>query len=91
MVCAPAGFRLRVLPSGDFFVNAEYLRIITLAYNLFIALKTLMLPEPDRTLRLKTVLFRLLGLPALIVHHARRLGLKLPRDHPHLAQFQALC
>lgn len=84
-------FELRVLPSGDFFVNAAYLRIITLAYNLFIALKTLMLPEPERTLRLKTVLFRLLGLPALIVHHARRLVLKLPRGHPRLAQFQALC
>jgi IS4 transposase len=84
-------FELRVLPSGDFFVNATYLRIITLAYNLFVALKTLMLPEPYRALRLKTFLFRLLGLPALIVHHARRLLLKLPRGHPHGAQFQALC
>jgi hypothetical protein len=84
-------FELRVLPSGDFFVNAVYLRIITLAYNLFVALKTLMLPEPYKTFRLKTFLFRLLGLPALIVHHARRLLLKLPRGHPQLAQFQALC
>ena len=36
---------MRVLPSGDFFVNAAYLRIITLAYNLFVALKTLALPD----------------------------------------------
>lgn len=85
-------FELRVLPSGDFFVNAVYLRIITLAYNLFVALKTLMLPEPYKALRLKTLLFRLLGLPALVVHHAaRRLLLKLPRGRPHLAPFQALC
>lgn len=49
------------------------------------------LPEADRVLRLKTVLFRLLGLPALVVRHARRLLLKLPRGHPHRAQFQALC
>jgi len=84
-------FELRVLPSGDFFVNAVYLRIITLAYNLFIALKTLMLPAADQGFRLKTVRFRLLGLPALVVHHARRVLLKLPRGHPHLAQFQALC
>ena len=84
-------FELRVLPSGDFFVNAIYLRILTLAYNLFMALKTLLLPEADRVLRLKTVLFRLLGLPALVVRHARRLLLKLPRGHPHRAQFQALC
>ena len=84
-------FELRVLPSGDFFVNAVYLRIITLAYNLFLALKTLVLPESYKPLRLKTVLFRLLGLPALVVRHARRLYLKLPRGYPHRASFQALC
>lgn len=84
-------FELRVLPSGDFFVNAAYLRIITLAYNLFVALKTLALPEAYRPLRLKRMLFTLLGLPALVVRHARRLCLKLPRGHPGRAQFQALC
>jgi hypothetical protein len=83
-------FELRVLPSGDFFVNAAYLRIITLAYNLFVALKALALPEAYRPLRLKRMLFTLLGLPALVVRHARRLCLKLPRGHPGLAQFQAL-
>lgn len=82
-------FELRVLPSGDFFVNAVYLRIMTLAYNLFIALKTLVLPASHKTARLKTLLFRLLGVPALITHHARRLYLKLPRGHPHYAVFQA--
>jgi len=82
-------FELRVLPSGDFFVNAVYLRIITLAYNLFIALKTLVLPAPYKPLRLKTLLFRLLGLPALVAYHARRLWLKLPRGHPHAAAFHA--
>ena len=82
-------FELRVLPSGDFFVNAVYLRIISLAYNLFIALKTLVLPPSFKALRLKTLLFRLLGVPALVVSHARRLWLKLPRGHPHLAAFQA--
>ena len=54
-------------------------------------LEDVVLPEPDKVLRLKTVLFRLLGLPALVVRHARRLLLNLPRGHPHLAQFQALC
>jgi len=84
-------FELRVLPSGDFFVNAVYLRIITLAYNLFVALKTLVLPEPYKILRLKTLLFRVLGLPALVTYHARRLWLKLPRGHPHAAAFHAAC
>ena len=80
-------FELRVLPSGDFFVNALYLRIITLAYNLFLALKTLKLPEQYKPLRLKTLLFRVLGIPALVTHHARRLWLKLPRGHPHMPAF----
>jgi len=82
-------FELRVLPSGDFFVNAVYLRLMTLAYNLFVALKTLALPDSYRPLRLKTLLFRVLGIPALIVRHARRLWLKLPRGHPHAAAFAA--
>lgn len=81
-------FELRVLPSGDFFVNAAYLRLITLAYNLFAALRLLKLPESWRRLQLKTFLFRLLGLPALVTRHARRLYLKLPRGHPHLDAFR---
>jgi len=84
-------FELRVLPSGDFFVNAAYLRIITLAYNLFVALKTLELPETYSRLRLKTLSFRLLSIPALVIRHARRLILKLPRGHPHFEPFQAAC
>jgi hypothetical protein len=82
-------FELRVLPSSDFFVNAVYLRIMVLAYNLFVALKTIALPASYKTLRLKTLLFRLLGVPALITRHARRLWLKLPRGHPHAATFAA--
>jgi hypothetical protein len=52
-------------------------------------LKTLVLGEPYKRLRLKTRLFRVLGLPALVTYHARRLWLKLPRGHPHAAAFQA--
>lgn len=83
-------FETRVLPSGDYFVNAIYLRIMALAYNLFVALKTLALPERDRPLRLKTLRYRLLGVPALVVHHARRLHLKLPRGHPACELFHAI-
>jgi len=82
-------FELRVLPSGDFFVNAVYLRLMTLAYNLFIALKTLVLPSDYKALRLKNLLYRVLGIPALITHHARRLWIKLPRGHPHASAFAA--
>lgn len=80
-------FELRVLPSGDFFVNAVYMRLMTLAYTLLVALKTLVRPASFGRLRLKALLFRLLGLPALVVKHAGYLWLKLPRGHPHLALF----
>lgn len=80
-------FELRVLPSGDFFVNATYLRLMVLAYNLFVALKTLVLPATFRSLRLKALRFQLLAIPALVMRHARRLWLKLPRGHPHAAAF----
>jgi hypothetical protein len=82
-------FELRVLPSSDFFVNAVYMRLMTLAYNLFIALKTLVLPPAYKPLRLKTLLYRVLAIPALITRHARRCWLKLPRGHPHAAVFAA--
>lgn len=83
-------FELRTLPSGDFFRNALYLRILTLAYNLFVALKQLKLPEHYRPIRLKTLRFRLLALPALVTRHARRLCLRLPRGHPQRPLFAAL-
>ena len=55
------------MTSSDFFVNANYVRLMTLAHNLSIALKTL--------------LFRLLAIPAVVTRHVRRLRLKLPRGH----------
>lgn len=84
-------FELRVLPSGNFFVNAIYMRIITLAYNLFIALKRLALPDKYKVLRLKTLMFRLLHVPAVITHRAHRTWLKLPRGHAAFELYQRLC
>lgn len=78
------GFSLERLPSADFFVNALYLRLQTLGYNLVSALRLLKLPEPWRTCTLKTLRFRLLAIPALVVKHARSLWLKIPRHHPYL-------
>ena len=76
------GFGLASLPSGDFFVNALYLRIMTLSFNLIVSLKKTALPESWATHTLKTLRFRLLGVPALVVRHARRLQLRLPRRWP---------
>jgi hypothetical protein len=76
------GFGLASLPSGDFFVNAVYLRIMTLSFNLIASLKTTVLPESWSRHTLKTLRFRLLGVPALVVRHARRLHLRLSRRWP---------
>ena len=78
------GFSLNSLPSAGFFVNALYLRIQTLGYNLISALKRIKLPESWRPFTLKTLRFRLIAIPALVVKHARGLWLKINRAHPYL-------
>ena len=78
------GFALDTLPSADFFVNALYFRIQTLGYNLVSAFKRLQLPTTWHAFTLKTLRFRLLAIPALVVKHARTLWLKINRDHPYL-------
>jgi len=83
------GLSMRVLPSGDFSVNAAYFRIGTLAYNLLSALKHLRLAESWRYLTVKSIRFRLLAIPALVVRHARELWLRAPRGHPHLPVLRA--
>lgn len=84
------GFSLNSLPSADFFVNALYFRIQTLGYNLISALKHLRLPETWRPFTLKTLRFRLIAIPALVVQHARGLWLKINRAHPYLPVLKPL-
>lgn len=75
-------FGLASLPSGQFFVNAVYLRIMTLAFNLIASLKQTTLPQSWASYTLKTLRFRLLGVPALVIRHARRLQIRLTRHWP---------
>lgn len=84
------GFGLQSLPSADFFVNALYFRIQTLGYNLFSALKRVRLPASWWMLTLKTVRFRLLAIPALVVRHARSLWIKIHHTHPYLPLLKPL-
>lgn len=76
------GFGLASMPSGNFFVNAVYLRIMTLAFNLIASLKKTVLPKSWAGHTLKTLRFRLLGVPALVVRHARRLQVRLAKNWP---------
>lgn len=85
-----SAFSLHRLPSADFFVNALYFRIQTLGYNLISALKRIKLPETWRTFTLKTLRFRLIAIPALVVKHARGLWLKINHAHPYLPVLRPL-
>lgn len=84
------GFALDTLPSSDFIVNALYFRIQTLGYNLISALKRIKLPEAWLPFTLKTLRFRLIAVPALVVQHARALWLKINRAHPYLPVLKPL-
>ena len=76
------GFGLASLPSGSFFVNAVYLRIMTLAFNLIASLKQTVLPKSWATHTLKKLRFRLLSVPALVVRHARWWQVRLAQNWP---------
>lgn len=76
------GFGLASLPSGDFFVNAVYLRIMTLAFNLIASFKRSVLPTSWALHTLKTLRFRLLNIPGIVVRHARQLYLRISRHWP---------
>lgn len=61
-----------VLPCDRFGANAAWMRIVTLAYNILSALRR-MGPETLHRARPKRLRFMLFNLPAVVVHHARRL------------------
>jgi len=65
------------LPSGKFGVNAAWFRFNVLTYNLLSLLKRAALPGefwPARPKRLRFLLFNTVG---KVVHHARRMLLRL--------------
>ncbi len=65
------------LPSGKFGANAAWFRLNVLTYNLLTALKRLTLPGDLRTARPKRLRFLLFNTVGKVVHHARRLLLRL--------------
>jgi len=71
-----------VLPSGRFGANAAWWQLAILTANLLSALKLIALPLEWRPFRPKRLRFLLLSLVGRIVHHGRRLFLRLARDHP---------
>ena len=83
------GCGLAHLPSGRFTANAGWLALVGLAYNLGRWSAALTSPR-WRTITTATLRTRLLAVPARIVHTARRLHLRLPRQWPWEADYQQL-
>jgi hypothetical protein len=65
------------LPSGKFGANAAWFRLNALTYNLLTALKSLTLPGDFATARPKRLRFLLFNTVGKVVHHARRMLLRL--------------
>jgi hypothetical protein len=66
-----------VLPSKYFGANAAWLRLAALSHNVLTALKRLALPPELLTARPKRLRFLIFSTPGRLVHHARRLLLRL--------------
>lgn len=66
-----------VLPSKYFGVNAAWLRLAAISHNVLTALKRLALPAELLTARPKRLRFLILHTPGRLVHHARKLVLRV--------------
>jgi hypothetical protein len=72
------------LPSARFGANAAWWAIMILAFNLHSVMRRLVLGGPWAEKRMKAIRFALIGLPGRVLHHARRLVIRLPAAHPCL-------
>jgi hypothetical protein len=91
---AKLGVSLRRLPLSDLEANRVWLACSALALNLLALLNDLMFgPEPPghlpRRRQAKFVRRMLLCVPARVIHHARRIILRLPAGLPSAPAFQA--
>lgn len=74
-----------VLPSKYFGANAAWLRLAVISHNVLTALKRLALPPEVLAARPKRLRFLFLHLPGRLVHHARKLVLRLAISIERLA------
>jgi hypothetical protein len=78
-----------VMPCGRFGANAAWLRFAVLTHNVLTALKRIALPEPWLRARPKRLRFQIFCSPGKLVHHARRVLLKVGRLREQLAEWRA--
>jgi hypothetical protein len=76
-----------VMPSKYFGTNAAWLRLAVIAHNVLTALKRLALPAELLTARPKRLRFLIFNTPGRLVHHARRLVLRLATTAARLVEW----
>jgi len=76
-----------VMPSKYFGANAAWLRMAAIAHNVMTALKRLALPAELLTARPKRLRFLIFNTPGRLVHHARRMVLRLATTAARLAEW----
>jgi hypothetical protein len=77
-----------VLPSKYFGAHAAWLRLAVIAHNVLTALKRLALPAELLTARPKRLRFLFFHMPGRLVHHARRLLLRLAGVAERIAAYR---
>jgi hypothetical protein len=77
-----------VLPSKYFGANAAWLRLAAISHNVLTALKRLALPAELLAARPKRLRFLIFNTPGRLVHHARRLLLRLAALAEGLAAYR---
>lgn len=76
-----------VMPSKYFGTNAAWLRLAAIAHNVMTALKRLALPAELLTARPKRLRFLIFNTPGRLVHHARRIVLRLATTAARLTEW----
>jgi hypothetical protein len=71
------GFGMDWMPCGESYANAVYFRLGVIAYNLFVAMKSLSLPNRWRHHRIATVRWRLYQIAGQVFWESRRVRLML--------------
>lgn len=77
-----------VLPSKYLGANAAWLRLAVIAHNVLTALKRLALPAELATARPKRLRFLIFHVPGRLVHHARKLMLRLAATAEWIATYR---
>ena len=79
-----SGFGLSLLPCSSFYANHAWFLLGIMAHSLTVILKVLYLAAKWAKNTIKTLRYRLFSIGGVLVRHARKKILKLPRAHPWL-------